>query len=71
MERKMNRFDYKGMRVQTNGNPDKPEVKVFWNSCFLNPLYVTTSLDLAMRWVDAYQKGEQWAVEAKLLAKVG
>lgn len=67
----MNRFDYKGMRVQTNGNPDKPEVKVFWNSCFLNPLYVTTSLDLAMRWVDAYQKGEQWAVEAKLLAKVG
>lgn len=67
----MNRFDYKGMVVQTNGNADKPQVKVFWNSCFLNPLYVTTSLDLAMRWVDAYQKGEQWAVEAKLLAKVG
>lgn len=67
----MSRFDYKGMRVQTNGNPTKPEVKVFWNSCFLNPLYVTTSLDLAMRWVDAYQKGEQWADAATLPTKVG
>lgn len=65
------RFDYQGMQLQTNMNPDKPEVKVFWNSCFLNPLYITTSLDLAGRWVDAYQKGEAWAVEAKLPAKVG
>jgi len=67
----MTRLDYKGMALQTNRNPDKPEVKVFPNSCFLNPLYVTTSLDLAMRWVDAYQKGEQWADAATLPAKVG
>jgi hypothetical protein len=29
-------------------------------------LYKTTSLDLAMRWVDGYVKGEQWAVDAKV-----
>ena len=66
----ISRFEYKGVVVQTNGNPDKPQVKVFWNSCFLNPLYVTTSLDLAMRWVDAYQAGHQWAVETRLPATV-
>lgn len=67
----MLRLDYKGFVVQTNQNANNPSVKVFWNSCFLNPLYATTSLDLAMCWVDGYQKGEQWAVEAKLPAKVG
>jgi hypothetical protein len=65
------RFEYKGTVLQTNSNPDKPEVKVFWNSCFLNPVYKTTSLDLAMRWVDAYRAGQHWAVEAKLPALVG
>lgn len=65
------RLDYKGMKIDSNGNPNNPQIKVFWNSCFLNPLYVTTSLDLAMHWVDAYQKGEAWAVSAKLKASVG
>ena len=67
----MARFDYKGLQIETNGNQLKPAVKVFWNSCFLNPLYRTTSLDLAMRWIDAYQADQQWAVEAKLPATVG
>ena len=67
----MTRLDYKGTALQTNGNPDKPQVKVFWNSCFLNPVYVTTSLDLAMRWVDAYRQGQQWAVDARLPATIG
>jgi hypothetical protein len=44
---------YLGRRVETNGNPNKPIVKVFANSCFLYPLHVTTSLDLAMRWIEA------------------
>lgn len=34
-------------------------------------LYRTTSLDLAMRWVDAYVKGEQWAQAAEQTPKVG
>jgi hypothetical protein len=71
MAYKTTRLDYKGMKLQTNGDPNRPQVKVFWPSCFLNPLYVTTSLDLAMRWVDAWQRGEQWADAAKLPAMVG
>lgn len=46
------RLDYKGLKLATNGNPDAPIVRVFANSCFLRPLFETTSLDLAMRWVD-------------------
>ena len=46
------RLDYKGLKLETNGNPDTPIVRVFPNSCFLRPLFETTSLDLAMRWVD-------------------
>ena len=46
------RLQYKEMKFETNGNPDNPVVKVFQNSCFLRPVFVTTSLDLAMRWVD-------------------
>jgi len=47
------RLEYKNMRLESNNNPDNPVVKVFRNSCFLRPLFVTTSLDLAMRWIDA------------------
>jgi len=46
------RLDYKGLKLDTNGDPANPIVRVFPNSCFLRPLFVTTSLDLAMRWVD-------------------
>lgn len=54
------RYDYHGAKLEPwlNGT-----VKVFWPDCFLNPVYVTTSLDLAMRWVDAYRAGQQRAVE--------
>lgn len=67
----VNRFEYEGTTIQTNGNPKKPVVKVFWKSCFLDPVYVTTSLDLAIRWVDAYQEGQVWAVQDRLKATVG
>ena len=34
-------------------------------------VYVTAaSEDAAMNWVDAYRKGAQWAVEARLSSKV-
>ena len=65
------RYNYKGLVVQTNGNAYVPEVKVFWIDCFLNPLYRATSLDLATRWIDAYQRGEQWAIDARLPARIG
>jgi hypothetical protein len=46
------RLEYHGRMIQTNSDPDNPVVKVFARSCFLDPLHVTTSLDLAMRWID-------------------
>jgi hypothetical protein len=52
MSAKMMRFAYKDKMLQTNGDPNHPIVKVFNVSCFLYPLFVTTSLDEAMRWVD-------------------
>ena len=47
------RFDYRGLKIESAGNAAKPVVKVFRNSCFLRPLHVTTSLDLAMKWADS------------------
>lgn len=61
-------YAYKGIRIEVT---PPSTVKVFWPDCFLNPVYITTSLDLAMRWVDAYKTGEQWAVDARLTATVG
>jgi hypothetical protein len=51
-------LSYQGMTLQTNGNHRKPEVRVYCWQVSVRPIYVTTSLDLAMRWVDAWQKGE-------------
>jgi hypothetical protein len=31
-------------------------------------IYKTTSLDLAIRWIEGYRKGHQWAVEAAILS---
>lgn len=59
--------EYKGLRLVRT----LIGVKVFWNSCFLNPIYIAPSLNSAMRWVDAYRAGEHWAVEAKLAPTVG
>lgn len=66
--------DYKGYKlrvVMTGRTKLTGTVTVFRPSCFLNPLIRTTSLDNAMRWVDAYIKGEQWAQDVKLPATVG
>jgi hypothetical protein len=74
MESKMQSHDYKGYRlrvVPTGINRLTSTVTVYWPGCFLNPLFRTTSLDKAMRWVDAYIKGEQWAQDVKLPATVG
>lgn len=70
----MQSYDYKGYKlrvVMTGISKLTGTVTVYWPSCFLNPLFRTTSLDQAMRWVDAYIKGEQWAQDVKLPAKVG
>ena len=60
-------MNYNGFMLRYHNNL----VKVYRPDCFLNPLYVATSLNRAMRWVDAYQKGEQWALDVKLAATVG
>ena len=62
------RYDYKGVKIEPGLNGT---VKVFWPSCFLNPIYVTTSMDLAMRWVDSYRAGHHWALAARLPATIG
>lgn len=69
----MQTYDYKGYRLRmtpTGITRLTGTVTVYWPGCFLNPLFRTTSLDEAMRWVDAYIKGEQWADAAKLPATV-
>lgn len=59
---------YNGFKLTIRLSPDglKGEVAVFDPQFKRDPaLYKTTSLELAMKWVDAYQKGEQWAIDAK------
>ena len=58
------RFSYNDKMLQTNGDPDHPIVKVFNVSCFLEPLFVTRSLDEAMRWVDG-DRDERPTVRAR------
>lgn len=58
-------YDYNGYKL-TVRKDQTPPVAVFDPRFPRDPaLYRATSLDDAMRWVDAYRKGEQWAVEAK------
>lgn len=64
----MNLLTYNGFKLTSRLLDDgfTGEVKVFDPRFKRDPaLYKTTSLNLAMKWVDAYQKGEQWALEAK------
>jgi len=59
---------YKGYKL-TVRESQQPPVAVFdtrWPRDAA--LYRTDSLDSAKRWVDAYTKGSQWAVAAKLSA---
>jgi len=61
-------YDYNGYKL-TVREDKTPPVAVFDLRYPRDPaLYKTTSLDEAMRWVDAYRKGEQWAVDARLSA---
>jgi hypothetical protein len=60
-------YTYNGHKITVRGTEDLPEVAVFDARFPKNDaLYKTTSLDLAMRWVNAYLAGEQWAVSEKL-----
>ena len=40
-------------------------VRVYPHGSFLNPLYCTDTLERALRWIDAYVAGEQWAVNSR------
>ena len=56
-------YTYNGYKL-TVRESQQPPVAVFDPRFPRAPaLYKTTSLDQAMRWVDAYIKGEQWANE--------
>ena len=57
-------YEYNGFKV-TVREDKSPPVAVFDLRYPRDPaLYRDTSLDLAMRWIDAYRKGEHWAVSA-------
>ncbi len=58
-------YNYNGYKLTVRKDQEQP-VAVFDPRFPRDPaLYNTTSLDKAMRWVDAYRDGQQWAVEAK------
>ena len=64
----MNAFDYKGYKLVAGLSSNKLTgiVRVFDTRFPKQPaVYRTTSLDLAMRWVDAYRDGQHWAVEER------
>jgi hypothetical protein len=58
---------YKGYTIATGGLPHNLTAYVYdrqdWREGKPH-VYKTTSLDLARKWIEAYRKGEQWAVEA-------
>lgn len=53
---------YNGYRIEHLDDP--PRVEVFAQSTFFRPLYRTNNLQQAIRWIDAYRDGAQWAIEA-------
>ncbi len=59
---------YKGYKIRTSINADfsNPVAAIY----LITPrrdvkVFSTTSLDLAIKWIDAYRAGEHWAVEAR------
>jgi hypothetical protein len=59
-------FDYKGYKLISRLSPNGliGIVLVYDTRFPKQPArYRTTSLDLAMRWVDAYRDGQTWAVQ--------
>jgi hypothetical protein len=64
-------YDYKRYKLTVRPAPDglSGQVDVFDPRFPRDPsLYRTTSLDLAMKWVDAYRDGQQWAMSARRVA---
>jgi hypothetical protein len=71
MQETENRVDYKGYMIRLNVLQQPTPWAVFDSRYPKTPaLYRTGSRDLALRWVDGYVKGEQWAVDAKGLTDV-
>jgi hypothetical protein len=61
-------YDYNGYKITVRPAPDglSGQIDVFDPRFPRDPsLYRTTSLDLAMKWIDAYRDGQQWAVSAR------
>lgn len=60
-------YTYHGYKITVRPAPDGLSGRIDVFDDKLRPsIYSTTSLDLAMRWIDAYRDGQQWAVNAKL-----
>jgi hypothetical protein len=60
---------YKAYKLVSRAAPDgmSAQVEVFDPRYKRDPaIYRTTSLDLAMKWVDAYREGQQWAIKTKV-----
>lgn len=65
---------YKGFKIMTKIGPPPdyadPEARVFDPRFPRDPaLFVTTNFAAALKWIDAYVVGEQWAVQAKSSAR--
>jgi hypothetical protein len=59
-------YTYHGYKL-TVRTDQTPPVAVFDPRVPRDPaIYKTTSLDEAMRWVDAYRDGLQWAIDERL-----
>ena len=57
-------FTYRGYKITVrDADTPTPSVAVFYGC---DGLFETTSWSQAVQWVDAYIKGEQWAIDAKL-----
>lgn len=71
----MSIFFYKGYELDSNGDSGRPEVEVVDLRMEVpgpdgrhgHTVYRTTSLDEAIKWVDGYIAGYQWAVEARIV----
>lgn len=67
----LNLLTYKSFKISARMRDDVPEAAVFDPRYPGDPaLYKTTSLDEAMRWVDAYRAGAIWA-DQEALAQSG
>ena len=58
-------YDYHGYKITVRTTDGLTGAVAVFDPRYkrLPPLYKTTSLDQAMRWIDAYRDGAQWAVK--------